>query len=301
MTTSTFPSRAKLNLHLQVVGHRADGYHELRTVFTAIDLHDTIGIALAESGDITLKVAAGDAPSGDANLAYRAAAAYRERWAPELGIALELRKRIPMGGGLGGGSSNAASVLRGLRALTGQPRDRLELLPVARELGADVPFFLSGGLAVGFGRGDELLPLPDLSAPKRLWLIVPPVAVETAAAFRALGDLTAKPLPLSIFRSLSGGEPSRWEDLLGWNDFQPTILRRFADIAEAHDELLACGASWVRLSGSGAALFADFADPDRAAEAVRRLGAKCRCEPIATVPRALDESRWRAAGDATGV
>ena len=114
MTRSSFRSHAKVNLHLQVVGRRPDGYHELRTVFQMIDLHDSVEIVVAERGEVQLTVDAPGLSSGPDNLAWKAAATFRDRWAPGAGIHLRLRKRIPLGAGLGGGSSNAATVLRAL-------------------------------------------------------------------------------------------------------------------------------------------------------------------------------------------
>ena len=155
-----YRSYAKINLHLQVVGRRADGYHELRTLFQTIDLHDTVGVELGGEG-VRLEVRRGDVPSDEGNLAVRAALAYVQRWAPHQGVRLWLDKRIPVGGGLGGGSSNAATVLLALQDLLGDPAPVGELWSLARELGADVPYFLLGGTALGVGRGDEVFPVRE--------------------------------------------------------------------------------------------------------------------------------------------
>ncbi|MCZ7650775.1 MAG: hypothetical protein M5U13_06255 [Thermoanaerobaculia bacterium] len=140
MTWHEFRSPAKVNLHLQVVGRRPDGYHELRTVFQTIDLEDRLLLALGGQG-IEIECDGAGLPAGGENLAARAAAAFAARFAPGLAVRIRLEKRIPVGGGLGGGSSDAATVLLALRALLGRPGSAADLWEAARELGADVPFF----------------------------------------------------------------------------------------------------------------------------------------------------------------
>ncbi len=250
-----YRSFAKINLHLQVLGRRADGYHELRTVFQTIDLHDRIGLELTPGGEVRLRVTAGDVPEGEDNLAVRAARAFLDRWAPGQGVAMTLEKRIPVGGGLGGGSSNAATVLLALRRLLGRPGSVWELWPVARKLGADVPYFLWGGTALGFGRGDEIVPLPDLEEVD-LALVLPPEHVSTPAIFAKVRNLTAEPLALTIVALATGGVGGDPADIEGWNDLQPVAFDLFPALRRAYDEMLAAGARETRLSGTGAALFA---------------------------------------------
>jgi 4-diphosphocytidyl-2-C-methyl-D-erythritol kinase len=249
----SLPSYAKVNLHLQVVGRRADGYHELRTIFQTVDLADELTLELGSEG-IRLAVEGAELSAGPENLARRAAAGFLGRWAPGRGVDIHLRKRIPMGGGLGGGSSNAATVLLGLQGLLGSPAPAAGLLALARELGADVPYFLVGGTALGVGRGDEILPLPELPA-RDLLLLLPPVHVPTAQAFAELGELTAGPLDARIGALVQRGE-------LGWeafahaaNDLEGPVFRRWPELAALHADLRAAG--WVaRLSGSGSTLWA---------------------------------------------
>ena len=162
-------SYAKINLHLQVLGLRDDGYHELETIFQTIDLADEIALQRTDPG-VRLQVVEGDAPSGERNLAYRAATEYLKRWAPDQGVHISLKKRIPVGGGLGGGSSNAATVLRALRTMVQADVDLDELEELAADLGADVPFFLSGGTAVGVGRGDLISSFQIYQIVKFFWL-----------------------------------------------------------------------------------------------------------------------------------
>jgi 4-diphosphocytidyl-2-C-methyl-D-erythritol kinase len=246
-------SPAKVNLHLQVVGKRGDGYHELRTVFQTIDLADELTVELGGTG-VRLGIEGAELAAGPDNLAHRAAAGFLARWAPGQGVEITLRKRIPLGAGLGGGSSNAAAVLRGLQRALGQPAPPPELWLLARELGADVPYFLVGGTALGVGRGDEVLPLPELPE-RELWLVLPALHVSTAALFAELGELTARPFDPRIMALVQRGE-------LGWgafahaaNDLEAAVFRRWPELAALHADLQAAGLV-ARLSGSGAAIWA---------------------------------------------
>lgn len=292
----TFRSFAKINLHLQVVGRRADGYHELRTVFQTVDLHDLITLEAVGRG-VELAVVEGDAPAGSGNLAVRAAQAFLERWAPTAGVRITLRKRIPLGGGLGGGSSNAATVLRGLATLFRVRPDGAAVWAVARSLGADVPYFLVGGTALGVGRGDEIVPLPELPE-QEVWLLVPPVAIPTAEIYAALADCPpGTALDPELAPLLAGEGPRRIPELPGRNDLEPLVCERFPVVEAVYNAALAVGASGARLSGSGATMYACFA----AGAAGDRLTA---CLPVGTrVIRALtlnrasleERVRWRDA------
>lgn len=251
-----YRSFAKINLHLQVVGRRDDGYHELRTLFQSIDLHDLISVTAADAG-VELVVAEGEAPSGDDNIAVRAARMFLDEFAPDQGARFELRKRIPMGGGLGGGSSNAATVLRALRDLHGRPDTLSELWPLARKLGADVPFFLVEGTAFGFGRGDEVVPLAELPE-EPLWLAAPPLSVSTPEAFARLESLTAQSVASSMVSLLIGEEAASVASVAGRNDFEKMVLDWIPALRELYEALRAAGANIVRLSGTGATMIAIF-------------------------------------------
>src|SRR5579884_345356 len=159
------PAFAKINLCLDVLGKRPDGYHELRTIFQAISLHDTLTLSLAPARTISLQVSDPELPSGAENLVYRALDAMHSELNLRSGLQARLEKRIPVARGLGGGSSDAAAALIGLLRLTKKKLPLSRLVEIAAGLGADVPFFLFGGRAVAVNRGDEIYPLPD--APKR--------------------------------------------------------------------------------------------------------------------------------------
>jgi 4-diphosphocytidyl-2-C-methyl-D-erythritol kinase len=297
MTTTrvALASPAKVNLHLQVVGRRGDGYHELRTIFQTIDLADEVEVTLGGEG-VRLEVhGSADLAAGPTNLAWRAAEGFLARWGGGCrGALVRLHKRVPIGAGLGGGSSNAATVLLALQELLGRPAPPPELWQLARGLGADVPYFLVGGTVLGVGRGDELVPLPDLP-PRDLVLALPDVEVLTPGVFAALGELTAAPLDPRIGYLVQRSE-------LGWevlayvaNDLEGPVFRRWPDLACLHRELLAAGAVAARLSGSGAALWTAW-EGGPGADLPRRLTVGCRLVPVRTVPRAELPATRQAGG-----
>lgn len=260
---NAYRSHAKLNLHLQVVGRRSDGYHELRTIFQTIELHDVLYLECTSESGVELTVSEGDAPAGSQNLAARAASAFLERWAPDRGVRIELEKRIPAASGLGGGSSNAATVLRALQDELGQPAPPGELWKLARELGADVPFFLVGGTALGVGRGDEIVPLEDIE-PAPVWLFFPAAAISTRRVFAELASVMPEPLAPQIASALVEGRSHGLRDLLGFNDLEPVVLAGYPAVRAVYNSVLAVGLEPVRLSGSGATLFS----PDEGCAAV---------------------------------
>ena len=236
-------------------GRRGDGYHELETVFQTVDLTDLISLETTRGG-VSLSVSEGHAPEDKTNLAYRAAEAFLKRWAPGTGVHVDLKKRIPIGGGLGGGSSNAATVLMGLDEVFGTEVDRQDLAVLASQLGADVPYFLWGGTAMGQARGDLISPLPDL--PERtVWLVTPALSVSTSQVFAHL-DLGQLASRSSLFGA-SRSELLQWDEVeIGWNDLEQTAMEHYPEIRDVYNALVETGATVVRLSGSGATLFALF-------------------------------------------
>ncbi|MDQ3855123.1 MAG: 4-(cytidine 5'-diphospho)-2-C-methyl-D-erythritol kinase [Chloroflexota bacterium] len=254
-----------MNLSLEVLGKRPDGYHRLRTIFQAIELHDELWLELAS--DLSLEVE-GEAPPGDDNLVLRAARALAAH-AGARGARIRLRKSIPSGAGLGGGSSDAAATLLGLQRLwrLEMPLQGLERL--ARELGADVSFFLHGGTACASGRGDLITPLPAAPA---MWLVisVPEVRVsnKTARVFRTLGpdEYTDGQRVGQLAELLARGQPPAGASL--FNGLFPAACRVFDGLAGHAEALqLRTGARWT-LSGAGPAMFT-VAGSGAEAEAVR--------------------------------
>lgn len=292
---ATYRSFAKVNLHLQVVGRRADGYHELRTVFQTVDLHDRVAVELAapgEAGTVELTVAGAPGLSAGAdNLAVRAARDFQAAFGMSRGVRIAIEKRIPLGGGLGGGSSNAATVLLALREATGVPDRPLELWPLARGLGADVPYFLTAGTALGVGRGDEIVPLPELPE-SDLWLVLPPFGVSTASVFGALAAAPAgfgAPLAASVLRLAAGEVPPDLASFAGTNDLEAAALGVSPELRGLCDSFRALpGVQWTRMTGSGATLIAGIDAPAEPAVA-RRLPEGVRLRRVRTLSR---RSAW---------
>jgi 4-diphosphocytidyl-2-C-methyl-D-erythritol kinase len=283
-----YRSPAKVNPHLQVVGRRADGYHELEVLFQTIDLHDLLEIEIGGEG-VELLVQGPGVEANHENLAYRAADAFRGTWPVPRGVRLRLDKRIPVGGGLGGGSSNAATVLLALRELTRRPGSIEELLPIARSLGADVPYFLLGGLALGRGRGDELTALEE-AAEESLLLAVPSLSVSTRdvfAGWAARPGAMADPLPqppdgLARWGLAAGGHARSLREIDGRNDLEAVVLERYPEVRRVYTALHQQGVERVRMSGSGGCCFG-YWPRDRAVPA--QLSAICRTEMVRTLNR----------------
>jgi len=250
---------AKLNLALEVVGRRPDGYHDLRTVFQAIDLADTLRFRKRPEAGIHLRLEGPEpVPGGPGNLVVRAGEALARRLGTSQGAEILLTKRIPAGTGLGGGSSDAAAAILGLETLWGSLLDPADRAALALELGSDVPFFLQGGTALGEGRGERLRPFPP--PPACGWLLaVPEFRMATPEAYRALSpDLTGRKQVISMLESacIRGEFEVFVENLV--NDLEVGVVRIQPRLARIEREIRARGAAFVGLTGSGSALFAVF-------------------------------------------
>jgi 4-diphosphocytidyl-2-C-methyl-D-erythritol kinase len=264
-----WPAPAKLNLMLHVVGRRADGYHLLQTVFRLVDLADTLVFAPRADGEIRLAAPLPGVPEED-DLAVRAARLLQAETGCRRGATIALEKRIPLGGGLGGGSSDAATTLIALNALWGTGLGRADLARLGLALGADVPFFLFGRNALGEGVGEVLT---ALALPPSWYVVVAPqVAVSTREIF-ASTELTRDTKPLRITAFFAGA---------GRNDLEPVVRARFPEVARAIDWLASHGEA--RMSGSGSSVFAAFEHEDEA----RAVAAKVPGEWRAWAVRGLD-------------
>ncbi len=264
------PAFAKINLSLEILGPRTDGYTEIRTVFQTISLHDRLRLRLtprpAHRGGVSLRVTGG-APPGRSNLVFRALeracrlAGYRG------GVEAELEKMIPTAAGLGGGSSDAAAAVLGLLRLTRTKAAPEEVHRLCRGLGSDVPFFLTGGCALGVGRGEEVYPLPEAT---RRWclLVSPPVAISTPLAYRwALRKSSARLTPLPRPANIAGLSPLQEPLWAAGNDFEPAVFSRFSSLRRLRSALRKSGAEYAALSGSGATVYALFARREQARRA----------------------------------
>jgi len=276
---SVWPAPAKLNLFLHVTGRRADGYHLLQTAFRLIDLGDSLQFTQRAHGRISLRrPLAGVAPEQD--LCVRAAQLLRRESAYAGGIEIDLRKCIPMGGGMGGGSSDAATTLIALNHLWGLGLKRGDLQRLGLELGADVPLFLFGENAFAEGVGEELRPLVLPAA----WylVLVPPVQVPTAAVFGA-PELTRDTNPIKITAFFDG-----LKRRILRNDLEPVVSKRYPDVARHLDWLRQHGEA--RMTGSGACVFAEFST-ESSAQAVH---AQLPQEMKGFVARGLDRHPLQA-------
>lgn len=264
---TVFPAFAKINLSLEVVGRRPDGYHELRTIFQTIDLHDLLEIEATATPDVRLTCDDPNLPCDERNLVVRAAQALQAAAQTRRGARIRLQKRIPTQAGLGGGSSDAAATLLALRRLWAVNVSDAELHRIAAGLGADVPFFLTGGTALGLGRGDVIHPLPDAVLPF-IVLIHPNVSVPTGPVFRRLNaDLTDAAAVRTLAASLSVGV--NWRQ--AGNDLEAVVFEDFPAVREARDRLYVWGAQTARMSGSGGVVFGLFEDA-ATSETARRAG-----------------------------
>ena len=252
---------AKINLTLDVLGYRADGYHDLATVMQTVDLYDTICLSAIEDNRVQL-VCTKPELSNDDNLAARAAHLVRQRLAIRQGVLIELHKRIPMAAGLGGGSSDAAAVLLALQQWWQLQISPSDLLDMASSLGSDVPFFLTGGLALCEGRGERVTALSSNWPRTMRWLLLlkPAISVSTAAVFRNLpaSDYTDGIRSRAVCKALTAGQPPELEDL--HNCLERSVLETYPEVAHSRADLLQAGAPFVRLSGTGPTLFAPFPD-----------------------------------------
>jgi 4-diphosphocytidyl-2-C-methyl-D-erythritol kinase len=252
-----FPAPGKLNLFLHVLGRRADGMHELQTVFRLIERADQVGIRVREDG-VVRRTAPVAGIAEDDDLCVRAAHNLKAASGSRLGADLELRKVLPIGGGLGGGSSDAATVLLVLNRLWRTNFARNELMALAATLGADVPFFIYGENALGEGVGERLT---ALALPSRWYVIlVPDASVSTASVF-ADKSLTRNTKALKIPPFFFG---------LGGNDLEALLARRHPEIA-AHLSWLRARQAEARMTGSGSCVFAEFAEEGEARRVVAEL------------------------------
>ena len=264
MSDAPWPAPAKLNLFLHITGRRADGYHELQTLYQPIDLADELTIRPRADGVVTRTGADIGVPP-EADLVVRAAQLLRaEAGNARLGADIALLKRIPVGGGLGGGSSDAATALVALNELWGLDWPASRLAELALRLGADVPVFVAGTPALGSGIGEVLEAVPV--APASFAIVFPGVAVPTAQVFQA-PELTRNSPIITIPGFLSSDWPSR--PIAGRNDLEPIVASRYPAVRAALDWLGRRGRA--RLTGSGASVFAAFADRGAARAALAGL------------------------------
>jgi 4-diphosphocytidyl-2-C-methyl-D-erythritol kinase len=270
------PAFAKINLRLDILGKRHDGYHELRTVFHSISLRDELILRATRQPGISITIMGNAQLSFEPmrkNLVYRAVDALRHELKIRRGVDIELRKKIPAGGGLGGGSSDAAAALIGYLRLQGKKVSPARLIEIATSLGADVPFFLFGGRALGVNRGDEIYPLPGIGKLNLLVVVPREIRVPTPDAFRwvnapKLGAASKARGRAQLTKSAATHK--LWEFCaLCWstqgsslsNDFEQAVFKRHPRLKAIKRALLRAGAAEASLAGSGSAVFGVFPSP----------------------------------------
>jgi 4-diphosphocytidyl-2-C-methyl-D-erythritol kinase len=269
-------SYAKINLTLDVLGQRSDGYHELITIMQTVDLYDTICLTPSKNCRVRI-ICTRSELSNDDNLAIRATQAIRRKLNLTQGLDIELHKRIPVAAGLGGGSSNAAAVLLALRDWWQLPLSTADLQTMAADLGSDVPFFLTGGLALCEGRGERITPLAYHLPSSMRWIILvkPAISVSTAAVFRNLTaqDYSDGTASRSVLAALAEGRNQLPLESLH-NSLEHSVLEQYPQVAQAREDMLQAGTPYVRLSGSGPTLFSTFSNLSEATQVQQQLYAQ---------------------------
>jgi 4-diphosphocytidyl-2-C-methyl-D-erythritol kinase len=278
---------AKVNLDLRVLGPRPDGYHEVRTVLQTIDWSDEIVMEPSDRFSFDVSVQ-GNAPSFNAppdetNLVVRAVREFERVSGAPAQVRIELRKRIPIGAGLGGGSADAAVTVLGLQKVLGRPLPEDNQLQCLRALGADVPFFAAGGRALCTGRGDRITPLDDRPEDAALHIVIvnPGVFVGTAEAYSWLTMARRSNSIKGFCAELVPGNPDKDQT----NDFEGPVFARYPLLAEIKQGLLNMGAVRASLSGSGSAIFGVFGSGNDASSAASRFREKFEVRMTRILPR----------------
>lgn len=278
-------SFAKINLGLEIVGKRKDGYHDIRTIFQAIDFYDVLELRTIGSGKVLLDGNDASIPWDKNNLIFRAAAIIQEKFHIQYGINIWVNKKIPAGKGLGGGSSNAAMMLYALNEIWELHLDKKDLVDLGRELGADVPFFLEGGLCLGLGRGDEIVPLADLSQLSCV-LVLPSFSISTASVYERLPlSLTSADKESKIIKFLE----HRTFDLLE-NNLEEIIFGLYPQLRVIKRIFQSHGSELSLVSGSGSAVFGIFFDKENARRAKKELKKSYQVHLVETLTR---DRYWR--------
>jgi 4-diphosphocytidyl-2-C-methyl-D-erythritol kinase len=274
----SLPSFAKINWSLQVLGKRADGYHEVRTILQTISLHDDLHFEVTDDGSISLSCDDPSVPTNEQNLVVRAAIALKDSCESVAGARIRLEKRIPTKGGLGGASSNAAITLLALSQLWKLKVSRPLLVEIAKKLGADVPFFFFGGTALATGIGGDISSLTGKNEDKKYLIVITPgVGVSTAEAYTALKSPALTTHSLDPILS-SSREETKTVDSRLWssrdslqNDFESVIFDIEPEIGRAKESLIQAGATGALLAGSGSSVFGIFADRDNQERAESKI------------------------------
>ncbi len=266
-------AHAKINLGLHILRRREDGYHEIETVFHRVAPSDEIILSGMERG-IELTTDAPDLPTDRWNLCVAAAEAFVETFDCEGGVRIELKKSIPSGAGLGGGSSDAAAVLLALPGLLGAPASEMELFAIGATLGSDVPYFLRGGSALGKGRG-ELLRHFDLDIPRWIVLVTPECKVSTAWAYsNTTFSQASQGIDTTAVSACLRNEPRGLKELLR-NDLEPVVFAAYPEVRTIKEKMYEMNADFSLMSGSGSSVYGIFGDREHAMKCADHFSRNC--------------------------
>ncbi len=284
--THTEPAFAKLNLTLDILGKREDGYHNMRMVMQSIDLHDVVTVSTRETPGLTLTTDLPFLPRGDGNIAGKAAARFFQatgQCAP--GLAIDIRKKIPVCAGMAGGSSDGAAVLRTLRRLCAPDMPQKELEEIGALVGSDVPYCVRGGTVLAEGRGEILTDLPPLP-PCFLVVCKPACSVSTPELFGLVRSkrLRCHPYTAALLSALEQGDLEAAAHRF-YNVFEDVLPARYSQVFELKGALLERGAMAASMTGSGPSVFGLFRDEEPARQAAEALAESCQevflCRPVA--------------------
>ena len=278
------PARAKINLSLDVLRKREDGYHELRMIMQTIELHDMIRLETTEGGSIVLECDSEWVPADERNTAWKAAKLFMEHCRIKSGLRIVINKRIPTAAGLGGGSADAATVLRGLNKLFSIGLDHFELRKLGKMVGADVPFCVEGGTMLAEGIGEHLTPLRDFSGVD-IVLVRPNIGISTKWVYENLKaaqiSQSDRPDTEALIRFLDAGDIASVAANMK-NVLELVTIPHYAIIQEAKDSLLRAGAVGSVMSGSGPTVFGIFTEKSAASKALNRLESETRWQCFQT-------------------
>jgi 4-diphosphocytidyl-2-C-methyl-D-erythritol kinase len=279
-------SFAKINLGLEIRGKREDNYHEIRTLFQSINFFDVLEFRSTKKDGILLRGDDKTISWERDNLIFRAALLLKEQFHVSQGIEIQVSKNIPPGKGLGGGSSNAAITLHVLNKTWGLRLGKKALMNLGKQLGADVPFFLEGGLCLGSGRGDHITPLSDTSTLYCL-LILPPFSIQTAHIYGHFPlSLTSNDKDSKIIKFLDSRELSLLE-----NNLEETVFRFYPQLKAIKRLLRGQGSELPLVSGTGSAVFGLFLEKEKAEKALRKVKKDYTSLLVETLPR---ERYWKS-------
>ena len=287
MKTISLKAYAKVNIGLRINGIRDDGYHTLKTLFQTISIHDNLTLELQNKPEIDFFTTGLKVPTGDDNICVIAAQKVLDMGNQKSGIKIRLEKNIAVGSGLGGGSSDAATVIRGLNKLLQLNLDNSDLENIALELGADIPFFIRGGCQYAEGIGELLRP-GGIENDFIVLLVIPQIYIDTGWAYKNLDylSLTSDTEDINLALFPHNGESKKRSYFR--NDFENLVFSKYAEIGEIKRRISDSGAAFASLSGSGSAVFGFYDSLDEAENGKEKLGKYYRCHILKLIPEFKD-------------